>query len=303
MAESARATFFISTGRCATQWVHKTLADAFPDTAVVTHEPILAAYNPRRFLRAGDRLPELLQDPVVAEHIAMIRRTLGEGRPYVEAGWPCYPALPLLVGELGGRVNFVHLVRNPVFTAFSLATHLVYDRDDWIASGAITPDDPGVVQKELASSWKKMGMYEKCLFWWTEINLYGLDLRREHPTVPYLLVRYEDLFAPGEPATLRRMVEHCGLAFTAELAAARARTVDDFRQKAEPADWELIFRYPRTVSLARELGYPLDAAQSATIEDRVSSRYQVHGLRERVRGRWHGLRRRLGRVKRLLRPE
>ncbi|MFH1466080.1 MAG: hypothetical protein ABIO70_16975 [Pseudomonadota bacterium] len=300
MADPARATFFISTGRCATQWVHKTLEEAFPEEAVVTHEPILAAYNPKRFLRAGARLPELLQDPEVAAHVAMIKRTLDEGKHYVEAGWPCYPALPLLMAELGGRVNLVHLVRNPVFTAFSLATHVVYDRDDWIASGAITPDDPGVVQKELASTWKKLSMYEKCLFWWTEINLYGLELKREHPEIPYLLVRYEDLFAPGEPTALQAMVEHCGLPFTAELAAARAKTVDGFRQKAEPADWELIFRYPRTVSLARELGYPLDKAQAEVIEDRVSARYEVHGLRERVRGRWHGLKRRLGRVKRLL---
>jgi hypothetical protein len=196
----------------------------------------------------------------------------------------------------------VHLVRNPVFTAFSLATHVVYDRDDWIARGAITPHDPGVVQKELRSSWKQMSMYEKCLFWWTEINLYGLELAREHPDVPYLLVRYEDLFAPGAPETLRRMVEHCGLPFHEALAAAREQTVDGFRQKAEPADWDLIFRYPRTVALARELGYPLDRGQGGTIEDRVSERYQVRGLRERLRGRWHGLRRRLGRVRRLLAP-
>jgi len=303
MADPVCATFFISTGRCATQWVHRTLADAFPDSAVVTHEPILAAYDPKRFLRAGARLPELLRDPEVAGHVEMIKRTLDAGKPYVEAGWPCYPALPLLARELDGRVAFVHLVRNPVFTAFSLATHVVYDRDDWIAKGAITPDDPGIVQKELASSWKKMTMYEKSLFWWTEINLYGLEVKREHPAVPYLLVRYEDLFAPGEPDTLRRMVEHCGLPFTEALAGVREQTVDGFRQKAEPADWDLIFRYPRTVALARELGYPLDRAQAGAIEDRLSERYEVRGLRERLRGRWHGLRRRLGRLRRLLAPK
>ena len=270
MTDSVRATFFISTGRCGTQWVHRTLEDAFPDEAVVTHEPIQAAYRPRRFLRAGARLTALLDDPAVANHVAMIQRVLQLGKIYVEVGWPCYAALPLLARELGGRVNFVHLVRDPVPTALSLATHAVYDRDDWIAEGAISPFDEGVIQKDLAPLWSEMTMYEKCLFWWTEINRYGLELQREHPEIRYLRVRYEDLFAPGEPDALRRLVSHCGLPFVDQLARSRTQRVDRFQQEGAATDWNLIFRYPRTVSLARELGYRLDGGATAEIADQLS---------------------------------
>ncbi len=300
MAVEPRAYFFITTGRCATQWVQKSLEDAYPNEAVVTHEPILAAYEPKRFLRAGDGLSALLDDPEVAAHVAMIERTLDEGKVYVEAGWPCYPALPLLVRELGGRVGFVQLVRHPVFTAMSLASHQVYEREDWIAQGAITPEVPGVVQKELATSWKSMSMYEKCLFWWTEINLYGRELMAEMPEVPYHLVRYEDLFAPGEPTALEALVRFMGLPFTDTLRASRSKTVDGFKQKREPADWERVFRYSKTVRLASELGYDLEAARSSDIEEELAERYQPQGLRERARGKWHGLRRRLGKVRRMV---
>jgi hypothetical protein len=268
MTGPARATFFISTGRCGTQWVYSAFAAAFPGQAVVTHEPILTAYKPRRFLRAGQQLDELLEDPAIASHIAMIRRVLDEGKAYVEAGWPCYPAVPLLVKELGGRVNLVHLVRDPVATALSLATHAVYDRNDWIAEGAISPHDPGVVQRELAPLWNGMTMYEKCLFWWTEINLYGMDLQREFPDVPFLRVKYEALFAADDVTALRSVVTHCGLPFVDNLAGARTQRVDGYQQTGVRTDWSLIHRYPRTLALAKELGYSLDGAVVAGNADR-----------------------------------
>jgi hypothetical protein len=65
----------------------------------------------------------------VTRHVARIRSEL-EHRPYFEAGWPAYAALPWLYEALDGRLRIVHLARHPVNTAFSMATHRIYDRDD-----------------------------------------------------------------------------------------------------------------------------------------------------------------------------
>ena len=254
MTKPAWATFFISTGRCGTQWLSKTLQDAFASQAVVTHEPIRAAYKPRCYLRS-ETLEDMLCDPVVSEHIAGIEATLDGGTAYVEVGWPCYPALPLLARRFRDRIRFVHLVRHPVPTAISLATHRLYERDDWITDGAISPMDPGVVHKELAPAWEALTIYEKCLFWWTEINLYGLELERMQPEVPYLRIRYEDLFASGEPTALQQIVSHCGLAFFPELSAARAQRVDAWQHPGPSVNQRVILKYRHIVELAEQLGY------------------------------------------------
>ena len=100
---------------------------------------------------------------------------------------------------------------------------------------------------------------------------------------------------------LQALVEFMGLPFNDALRDARSKTVDGFKQKREPADWERIFRHPRTVQLAQELGYDLADARSSEIEDELKERYEPRGLKERVRGKWHGLKRRLGKVRRLVR--
>lgn len=254
MEHTRMGIFFLSTGRCGTQWLQKTLAAAYPDAAVVTHEPIRGAYEPKAYLRAHDKLTGLLSSEEVSRHLSHIREIL-KSKTYIETGWPCYPAIPLIIDQLNGRVRIVHLVRHPVYVALSLATHKVYEeRQDWISRAAISPFDRGVVQKELADDWITMGMYEKCLFWWTEINLYALELKERRPDIEFSLVRYEDLF-DSNTQTLENLIRFMNLAYEPSIQEFRLKNVDRYRWKSPPVDWKLIFKYARTIALAKQFGY------------------------------------------------
>ena len=260
MQQAARATFFLSTGRCGTQWFHDTLPKVCGGGAVITHEPLLGDYRPKRHLRNAAGLAE---DARFQAHLSEVTRLLDDGRPYIETGWPCDPAVPLFVDRLGNRAGFVHLVRNPVNVALSLATHRVYARDDWIGTGALDPFDPGVVQKDLAARWEGMTDYERTLFWWTEVNLYIEELKRECPDHEFLLVRYEDFFDPLNDEPVQALGRFVGLSDDAALDRHRARNVDRFRYVMPPVDWELIFDYPVTCALAERLGYGTEVLRSA----------------------------------------
>jgi hypothetical protein len=275
--------FFLSTGRCGTQWLQKALTATYPNEAVVTHEPVRGAYAPKSYLRAYDRLDEILSLKEVSEHLSFIRKAL-KSKMYVETGWPCYPALPLIIDQLNGRARIVHLVRHPVYVALSLAAHRVYDeRQDWISGAAISPFDPGVVHKVLAGDWAQMGAYEKCLFWWTEINLYALELKERLSNVKFTVVRYEDLFDPGAQ-TLKDLIRFMGFPYDSSLSAFRLKNVDQFQWKAPPADWKLIFRYPQTLALAEQFGYDFDGLSEPNIEARYFDNRQ-----ERTGGKWRRL--------------
>ena len=266
------ATFFLSTGRCGTQWLQQALAAAYLDEAVVTHEPVRGPYEPRKYLRAYDKLHELLASEQVSRHVTTIRETL-KSKTYIETGWPIYPALPLIVDQLDGRVRIVHLVRHPVYVALSLAAHSLYEaRQDWVAGVAISPFDPGVVQKELADDWASMGAYEKCLFWWTEINLYALELKEVLPGVEFTFVRYEDLFGP-DAQPLDDLIKFMGLAHTPALSTLRTYNVDKYPWRSLAADWKLVFRYARTTALAERFGYDFGGVSAPHIE----ARYFVGG--------------------------
>lgn len=282
MRHAKSGIFFLSTGRCGTQWLQRALAATYPDAAVVTHEPIRGAYAPRLYLRAYDKHNELLSSEEVSEHLSYIRETL-KSKTYIETGWPCYPVIPLMVDQLDGRVRVVHLVRHPVYVALSLATHRVYERQDWISHAAISPSDQGVVQKGLADEWVKMGAYEKCLFWWTEINLYALELRERYPDIEFFLLRYEDLFDPGTQ-TLEDLCRFMNLAYDPSLEELRLKDVDRYRWKSPPVDWKLIFKYPQTVALAKKFGYDFNGLSTP----HIATRYFSDG-QERLKEKWHGI--------------
>lgn len=266
MTDRKPAIFFLSTGRCGTQWLQQALAATYPDEAVVTHEPARGAYDQKSYLRAYDRLDELLSSEEVSRHLAFLDDTL-KSKTYIETGWACYPALPLIADRVGGNIRIVHLVRHPVHVALSLVTHRVYGRDDWISRAALSPFDHGVVQKELADDWARMGMYERCLFWWTEINLYALELRERLSGVEFAVFRYEDVFGPDEQP-LVDLTRFLGLAYDPSLSELRSKTVDKYHWKTPAVDWTQVLRFPRTLALAKQFGYDLAGLSAPQIEAR-----------------------------------
>ncbi|MBW8849500.1 MAG: sulfotransferase domain-containing protein [Xanthomonadales bacterium] len=268
------AIFVLSTGRCGTQWLHDAMQTCYGDLVEASHEPLKAGYQPRRFFRSSRAGLTALGDvPEVAAHVARIRAQLERG-PYFEAGWPCFAALPWLHEALDGRLRIVHLARHPVTTAFSMATHQVYDRDDWIRDAALTPFDGGCLRPALQLRWAAMSGYEKCLFWWTELHRYAIDLHRRRPDIAWHATTYEALFAPT-PDALHALVDFCGLPRRPALGALRERRTDQYHYRTWPDDWRKALQSPETVEVAEALGYDIADTDAHALSARYFRRKKL----------------------------
>jgi hypothetical protein len=248
------ATFVLSTGRCGTQWLAKNLIDHYADLLAVTHEPYKHDYLPRRLLGIDDptRWPTLA---LLDRHVAAIEHDLAS-KPYIECGWQCYGPLPYFAVRLAGRLRVVHLVRHPVPTAASLLTHLHYHPHHVRVTEKVMlmPSDAGVAMPEYCERWAAMSRFEKCLYFWAEINLLGLRLEQQLG-VSWLRLRSEDLFG-GDG--LDRLLDFLGLPRREAIYAARRRPHDHHAQGIRlrlEADLDTIGDHPRIVGLARTLGY------------------------------------------------
>ncbi len=248
------ATFVLSTGRCGTQWLSKNLGAHYADLLATTHEPHHREYLPRRTLGIADpaRWPSIA---LVERHLVTIEADLAT-RSYIECGWPCYGLLPYLARRLAGRMRVIHLLRHPVPTAASMVTHLYYhERPDGMTEKALlTPGDAGVAMPDYAARWPAMSRFEKCLYFWGEINRLGLTWERELD-VPWLRVRSEDLFG-GDG--LDRVLDFLGMPRREPIYAARRERTDAYVMGTLvklDAESRSIRDHPRILEIAREVGY------------------------------------------------
>jgi hypothetical protein len=252
---SSPVVMFLSTGRCGTQWLTATLRELHPEVRS-EHEPIGPLYAPRRHFRRYLEPQRVLDEPAVADHLAGV---LAERCPYVETGWPLFPSLPHLATAIPERLRVVHLTRHPVPTALSHLAHNSYAgsprNDAFTRLATLGPGDPRVFQRRYAGRWKALTPYEKCLFWWTEVNLFGLEFARRFPDIPLLRIRSEALLSPTSEL-LPRMLEFAGIAFDERWEEAVGRPVDRWRHRTEhDVEPALVRDHPGTVETAARLGY------------------------------------------------
>lgn len=264
-------TMFLTTGRCGTQWLTATLAELYPRLRV-EHEPIGPLYAPRRHFRRWEDPERVLAEPAVALHL---QRILSQETDYVETGWPLFPALPYLARAAPERLRVVHLTRHPVPTALSHMAHSTYagsPRDDpFTRLATLAPTDERVFQADYRARWEMLTPYEKCLYWWTEVNLFGLEFAEHAPHIPLLRVAAEPLLA-GAPDVREGLLTFLGLSDHPGLTAAGQRVIDRWRHHTDqPVEPELVARHPRTLQTAAALGY--DALD-----------YDARALRERYAG-------------------
>jgi hypothetical protein len=263
------ATFFITTARSGTQWLCATLRDIYPDVLTVEHEPIRYAYAPKRYLRNPGAIEELRRDPIVREHFGAIHRTL-KTKPYVEVGFPAFAAAPLLWEEFGERLRLVQLVRHPVRVAASIVTHRWFDdagHRGIQANIALEPFDPGVILRHYETRWAEMSSFEKALFYWAEVHLYGLDVQHKFFVVPFLRVTFEDLLAQTRART--QLTHFLGMPYRAEWDKAPARRVDSYHyQTSARIDGAAILSHPEISTLAARFGYDVAGIAEREIRDR-----------------------------------
>jgi hypothetical protein len=259
---------FLSTGRCGTQWLTESLRERYPGRLAVEHEPLGPLYQPRRYFRSYADPCAILAVPEVRRHI---ERIAAEGH-YVETGWPVFAALPLLAERFPGRLRVVHLTRHPVPTALSHLAHSSYAgsaRDDgYTRLATLAPVDPNVFQPDYADRWHELSPYERCLFWWTEVNLFGLEFAEVYEKIPFMRATSEQLLA-GDRDALERLVDFMQLPWDEGWVEQTNVVVDRWHHHTDRAiDPLQVLDHPRTVSTASQLGYDVVGVDAAALEAR-----------------------------------
>jgi hypothetical protein len=250
-------TMVLSTGRCGTQWLTQTIADLYGDRVRVEHEPIGPLYSPRRFFRSYGEPAAVLAVPEVRAHVERVAAP--SDRQYVETGWPLFAALPLYASMFGSELRVVHLTRHPVPSALSHLAHSSYagsPRDDaYTRLATLGPSDPRVFQPAYAARWDELTAYEKCLFWVTEVGMFGLEFEERFPNVPFLRIKSERML-DGDRETLRALVKHVGLDWDERWVERATEQVDRWNHRTDiEIDPLAIERHPAALATAERLGY------------------------------------------------
>ena len=256
MTADQYAVFFLSTGRCGTQSIANVLKQLCNDHAVVEHEPIEFGYKPNLYFRCDPDYFTKNKNEQVCNHLETIKDTLGS-RKYIETGWPCYSHIPFFIEALNDRARIIHLIRHPVNVAASLTTHDFYDpanKNGFNIHGALNPYIEGAVLKAYQTRWEKMGRFEKCLYHWAEINLYGIWLQETYRNIPFLRIKAEDLFEnPG--AMYRQIMKFAGIPWQKDISKESNRIDSYSRQTRERIDPELLLQHPEIISVMNEFSY------------------------------------------------
>jgi hypothetical protein len=264
---------FLSAGRSGAAWLASRLRELYPRIEV-EHESIGARYQPRRYFRRYEDPGAILEVPEVRRHIEHIDAGTV---PYVETGWPVIAALPLLADRCGSRLRIVHLTRHPVPTALSHLADGSYAgssrRGPHSRLATLGPRDRNVFQPHYAQTWNQLSAYEKCLFWWTEVNLFGLELPGRFGTIPLLRIKAEDAFS-GRRTPLERMLEFMGLPLGVGWDLRGAPALDRWPRPPAGVDPLEVHRHPATVETATELGYDLAGLTRGALQARFAGRSQ-----------------------------
>jgi hypothetical protein len=146
--------------------------------------------------------------------------------------------------------------------------------------GVLRPTDPNVFQPHYAQEWHRLSAYERCLFWWTEVHMFGLEFPILSPEIPFVRVQSEKLLA-GDRTELSKMLEMMDLDWDERWVARAGHLIDRWHHQTDRAfDPERISRHQQTLRTAHRLGYePLDIDRAA-----LDRRYKLafHSAEERA---------------------
>lgn len=247
------ATFVLTPGRCGTQWLCRQLQPASGARARVCHEPLHWDYDP---LHNSPANPLNKNAAGLTDHLRQIRRQLRQG-PYLECGFPCWRHLDWFRSALG-EVKVIHIHRDPVANASSLLKLNAFVPPLLPHLGEkqlFYPRAPGALLPEYADGWEYLSPFEKCLYYWAEVNLQAAVYRTTFPQHHWLTIPYSQLF---DPMSLRRIADFAGLEWN--FHPAMLARVDEFRGLPQSTpDPRLIHRHTRIVRAAADLGYDYSA--------------------------------------------
>lgn len=262
------ATFILSTGRCGTQWIAQTFSSIYSDLLHVEHEPLHDRYHARNLLGWRDygNASEKLSKECL-EHLDEIEQIL-QTQSYLECGHPVWSLVPYLAWRFHGRIRMIHLVRHPVPTSCSWLTHQAYVPPllPYLKEKVfLSPFDEGVRFHDYQEQWDRLHPYEKCLYYWGEVNQFALD-QEKSLDVPWFRLYYEDLFHGKGLESLLQFLE---LPSRETVFNQIDQTVDRFRYLSPVwQDWRMIKNHPQIMGVAHELGYQLEEIEEAILRQR-----------------------------------
>ena len=262
-----KATFFLSSGRCGTQWLHENLKSSFKELAVVKHEPIFDDYFPRKMLSYNDskKFPPTSK---LKNHADWVESIL-KNQNYIECGWLCYSSIPYLKKRFETQLKIVHLTRHPIYSASSMMTHRYYslDRteDNLNDKALITPFDDGTVFNCYQTNWSKFTLFQKCLYLWGEIHSLGLQFELDYKEA-YFRTSFEEIF---EEKKIERLLSFLELPQSASIKNSLKIPVDNFNRQTSKA-WKIeeITQLPEIIKLAKQLNYSINMQNFGDIKKR-----------------------------------
>ena len=248
------------------------------------HEGLLVDYEPRFYFNAYHRKEDVKFSRAIEDHLSFINNAI-QDFTYIEIGWPGYGALPFILKRFKGRVKIVHLYRHPIRVAASLAAQKVYNKGAWSDALAISPSDYGVTQGYLKGhKWNTMSQFEKCLFWWTEINQFALDLQRDFESIPWMSLKYEEIFSKNSNNGLRRLVNFINLPERESFFNSRSQKTDYASYKSEKTiNINALEMYPKVFELMDKLEYAYDECSISEIKRRYEMPFWERWLRRSIR--------------------
>jgi len=124
--------------------------------------------------------------------------------------------------------------------------------------------------------WELMTEFEKCLFWWTEINNWALNLQRDFSEIPWFSLKYEKVLSKNGRGELRKLLSFLSLPEREDFISSRCKRIDKFVARTdESIDVNIIKKYAKTVEVMKLLEYDYDSH----IMKNIDSRYQRSMLR------------------------
>lgn len=251
---------FLCTPRCGTQWFVKNLNDIYSEQATTLHEPITYEYYPRINLGTYDGSLEPLNNTILKDHLNFIEKTV-KHQIYIEIGWQGIAGVSELYNRFGNRLKFIHLYRNPINVAASLVTHHWYTGKvvERFEKAELRPFDEGAILTNYKKRWHDLSLFEKSLYYWTEINLRALEIHNRYHNIPFYSLKFEDIFKSSKETSRMYLIElmaFMGLDYREELLAAIDIPHDNYKNTTHfSIDWKDIKGHPQSVALANRLGY------------------------------------------------
>lgn len=254
---------FLCTPRCGTQWFVKNLNKFCGNEVKVLHEPLYSEYLLKENLGRYNSA-ELKINHKLNNHFASINEVT-QNKSYIEVGWPTISVIPEFYKKFGERLKLIHLYRNPVKVGASLVTHNWYTGkiEDRSENLELNPFDIASILDEYQSRWNEMSLFEKNLYFWTEINLRALEIKHRYPRIPFYSLKFENLFKGNKELsriTLVEILAFMDLNYNDKMLEALDIKQDKYHYKSTvKMDWKKIYEHPQAMALANKLGYTFDS--------------------------------------------